>query len=247
MAAKPLQTTFNMKENSIRILSTRPIDEALIEKAALHNIELEAISFIDINKQVSGETLQQIEQLAKQKVTVVFTSMNAVDILIDILPDKSNMPDWNIYCMGGTTFTLVKKYWHYKCISATAKDSAELAQRLLNDNITEVHFFCGNKRREELPSLLQNKGINVNELVIYETIEIPVKITKSYKAIVFFSPSAVHSFFQQNQLPDSTILFAIGNTTAKTIRQFCSNEIVISDFPAKNQLVERAIEMMADV
>ena len=234
-----------MNENRISILSTRPIDKSLIEKAALHHIDLDAITFIDIKKEVSVETLERIKQLTAQQATVVFTSMNAVEIFIAILPDKSIMPDWKIYCMGGTTFNLIKKYWPNESIAATAKDSAELAQKIVAGNISEVHFFCGNKRREELPLLLQNEGIRVNELVIYETIELPVQITKSYNGILFFSPSAVYSFFGNNGVEPSTILFAIGNTTAKTIRQFCSNEIVISDFPAKEQLVERAIEMMS--
>ena len=234
-----------MSENSISILSTRPIDKSLIEKAALHNIKLEVIAFIDIKKELSDETLERIKQLTAEQATVVFTSMNSVEIFIDILSDKLTIPDWKIYCMGGTTFTLIKKFWPYESIAGTAKDSAELAQKIVAGNIREVHFFCGNKRREELPLLMQNEGISVNELVIYETIEIPVQITKSYNGILFFSPSAVHSFFGNNEVDPSTILFAIGNTTAKTIRQFCSNEIVISDFPAKEQLVERAIEMMS--
>ena len=230
---------------AISILSTRPIDKSLIEKAALHHIDLEAITFIDIKKEVSHETLERIKQLTAEQATVVFTSMNAVEIFIDILPDKTTIPDWNIYCMGGTTFTLIKKFWPNESIAATAKDSTELAEKIVAGKIREVHFFCGNKRREELPLLLLNEGIRVNELVIYETIEIPVQITKSYNGILFFSPSAVHSFFGNNEVDPSTILFAIGNTTAKTIRQFCGNEIVISDFPAKEQLVDRAIEMMS--
>jgi uncharacterized protein YlzI (FlbEa/FlbD family) len=37
-------------------------------------------------------------------------------------------------------------------------------------------------------------------------------------------------------------LFAIGNTTATAIKLFTGNRIIVSEFPAKDQLVEKAIE-----
>jgi uroporphyrinogen-III synthase len=68
-------------------------------------------------------------------------------------------------------------------------------------------------------------------------------IDKVYDGILFFSPSAVESFFSKNKLPEQTVLFAIGNTTAKTIhRRYCNNRIMISDQPGKDELIEQAIE-----
>ena len=82
----------------------------------------------------------------------------------------------------------------------------------------------------------------MEEVIIYETLETPFTIKSSYSAILFFSPSAVHSFFSANSVEESTILFAIGNTTAATIKQFSNNTIITSDFPAQDQLMDKAID-----
>ncbi|MCW3107903.1 MAG: Uroporphyrinogen synthase [Segetibacter sp.] len=235
-----------MKDKEIVILSTRPLDGALIEKAAFQNIAIDTISFIQIKKLVSDETAKQIDFLSKQKATVVFTSMNAVEIVVESVQANLLMPDWKIYCMGGATFTLVKKYWPYDSIVFTAKNATELAERIAGDKVEKAIFFCGNKRREELPVLLQQEHIQVEELVVYETIETPVTIDRTYDGILFFSPSAVNSFFSYNQPAEETILFAIGNTTANAIKQFAGNRIIVSDFPAKDQLVDKAIKYFSE-
>jgi uroporphyrinogen-III synthase len=230
-----------MKDN-ISILSTRPIDGALIEKAAYQNITIDTLTFIEVEKSVTDEVAQQIALLSKQQTTIVFTSMNAVEIVVDAIPAEAVMPDWKIYCIGGATFTLVKKYWPYNSLQYTAKNATELAEKIIADNLSKVTFFCGNKRREELPELLRKENIAVDELVVYETIETPVKIDKVYDGILFFSPSAVTSFFSDNKISQDTTLFAIGKTTANTIKEFCDNNIIISEFPAKDQLVDKAVE-----
>lgn len=236
-----------MPDKNFSILSTRPLDDALIAQAAQHNIKIDQEIFIEIKKCVSDATSEQIKKLEYSKATVVFTSMNAVEALIESLKDKSKIPDWKIYCMGGATFSLVKKYWHYENVLATAKNASELAQKIIANNHTEVVFFCGNKRREELPELLRQQSITVNELIIYETIETIVKIDKFYDSILFFSPSAVHSFFENNIVNEETLFFAIGETTAAAIRQFCNNNIIVSNFPSKDQMVEQAIKMIKEI
>lgn len=235
-----------MKDRKIRLLSTRPLDNSLIEKAAYQNITIDTISFIDVNKMVSDQVAERIGMLSGQKATVVFTSMNAVEIVVETLPVNPTMPNWKIYCIGGTTFTLVKKYWKYEELAFTAKDAVELAKIIIADKPDNVVFFCGNKRREELPQLLREQHIAVEELVVYETIETPYSISAGYDGILFFSPSAVQSFFSNNLPEADTIFFAIGNTTANAIKQFATNSIIVSDFPAKDQLVDKAMKHYSD-
>jgi uroporphyrinogen-III synthase len=236
-----------MKSNNYRILSTRELDTALIEKAAYQNITIDSLSFIEIKKFLSEENHKQIEILSKQQTAVVFTSQNAVEIVVDALPKDQEIPPWKIYCLGGASFTLVKKYWPYDNIRFTAKNAAELAEKIVADIITEIKFFCGNKRREELPQLLAKENVRVTELVVYETIETPITTNVVYDGILFFSPSAVTSFFSNNQISSDVVLFAIGNTTANTIKQFAANHIIISEFPAKDQLVDKAIEFFSKI
>jgi uroporphyrinogen-III synthase len=235
-----------MKDKEIRILSTRPVDRALIEKAAYQNIVIDTIAFIEVKKRISDKIAERINTLAGEKATVVFTSMNAVEIVVETVPVKPLMPDWKIYCIGGATFTLVKKYWPYDNVIFTAGDANELAARIIENKEKSVYFFCGNKRREELPTLLQKQNIEVEELVVYETIETPQSANKTYDGLLFFSPSAVHSFFSYNKPAKETIFFAIGNTTANAIKQFSTNSIIVSDFPAKDQLIDKAIKYFTE-
>jgi len=89
---------------------------------------------------------------------------------------------------------------------------------------------------------LQQHDIEVNEIVVYQTVPVPHKISKPYHGILFFSPSAVESFFSNNKLPEQTVLFAIGNTTAKEIKKYTNNTIIISGQPGKENLVEAMME-----
>jgi uroporphyrinogen-III synthase len=105
----------------------------------------------------------------------------------------------------------------------------------------EVIFFCGDQRRDELPQLLKDESVAVNEIVVYETIPVPHKLSKIYTAILFFSPSAVESFFSANRAEVKTIFFAIGNTTAAAIKKHCANRVLVADAPGKEELVKDMI------
>ncbi|MEO8712994.1 MAG: uroporphyrinogen-III synthase, partial [Parafilimonas sp.] len=106
----------------------------------------------------------------------------------------------------------------------------------------ELYFFCGDKRRDELPELLLQNNIAVNEVEVYTTTIFPHTVEKDYDGILFFSPSAVEGFFENNSVPENSILFAIGNTTAEEIKKFTNNKIVVSVKPGKQNLFEKMIE-----
>ena len=42
--------------------------------------------------------------------------------------------------------------------------------------------------------------LSVDEVIVYKTIETPKVLTKQYDGILFFSPSAVKSFFSKNSI-----------------------------------------------
>lgn len=240
MAAERSLTAFIMKDKIKRILSTRLLDEALIKKAAFQNIIIEAFSFIETKKLESSNISNQITGLSAQAATVVFTSIHAAEAVIESLTTIAVIPGWKIFCIGGATLTSVRNYWTHNSIF-TANNAAELAEKIILNNIDKTVFFCGNQRRDELPVLLRAKNIAVNELVVYETTETPVTIKEEYNGILFFSPSAVNSFFSANKISPAAVLFAIGNTTANAIKEFTHNKIVTTEFPSKEQLVDKVI------
>lgn len=234
-----------MQEYKTYILCTRPVDTSLVEKAQAKNIGLDMLSFIETEPIYTIEVQQEIELAAVELATVVFTSMNAVESVTAML--DGHVPEWKIYCMGHKTKELVEAYFSAEAIAGTGGSASELADEIIaNSEVEEVIFFCGNQRRDELPNKLEKRGISVNEVVVYHTIPVSNKIGRDYQGILFFSPSAVESFFLKNKLNDPCILFAIGSTTKEAIQKYCSNKIVVSVLPGKDSLVEQAIEYFGE-
>ena len=230
-----------MQQNEIRILSTRPLTTLLTGEAKAAGITVDELSFIETEPIRSIEVQQEIEHAFLQSAVVVFTSMNAVEAVAG--EQHGQHPDWSIYCIGNTTRQRVQEYFGETSITGTASSAAELAEQIAQEAGTdEVIFFCGDQRRDELPDILRSNAIEVNEVRVYETIGVPHKIDRFYHGILFFSPSAVQSFFTHNKADARTVLFAIGNTTAKEVRKFAQNNIIVGDEPGKENLVKKMIE-----
>jgi uroporphyrinogen-III synthase len=229
-----------MPENKKTILCTRPVDDLLIKEAKQQGIAIDIIEFIRTEPIVNNELKKRINELANQSLHIVFTSMNAVDAVRSYLDKKP--ADWKIFCIGTATQKLVVEEFDGRSIIGTADSATELADAIIAEkNIHKVAFFCGDQRRHELPQKLADHQIEVDEVEVYKTFQLREKITKQYDGILFFSPSAVESFFTGNKITPQTILFAIGNTTANTIKKYTTNKIVLSDKHGKEDLFEKAI------
>ena len=230
---------------NISILCTRPVKQTLVDEAAENGIQLALIPLIDTEPVLEVDIQQEVEQVALQYATVVFTSMNAVESVITMLDQQ--VPEWNIYCMGNTTAQIIREYFGEQSIAGTGNNAADLADAIIEAGETdEVVFFCGDHRRDELPGKLVEAGMDINEVVVYRTIPLHKKIEQEYHAILFFSPSAVDSYFTLNKPADETVLFAIGHTTAAAIKQYSNNKIITATIPGKDELVRKAINHFSE-
>ncbi len=168
----------------------------------------------------------------------IFTSKNAVQyflLLKDLLPNYKNK---QFYAVGNKTAEpLINEGI---TVRFPAKEYAQqLAEMIVHENIQSALFWCGNLRREVLPDYLKTKNILLKELVVYDTILQPKKITAPYDAIAFLSSSAVESFFSTNTILPTTPLFAIGETTLQTLKKYTSANIVIPEKPEVNLLLQQ--------
>jgi uroporphyrinogen-III synthase len=227
-----------MQETKHQILSTVALSKELIDEALLRDIFIDQISFIKTTEIESEDLVKRIETYSQKKVVTVFTSMNAVNAVTKHITQKQG---WRIYCIGNATKKLIGKTFGKEAIAGTADSAEQLAELIISDKIKQVVFFCGDKRRDELPVKLKAHDIFVEEVVVYITTEIPVLLKKKYDGILFFSPSAVDSFFSINEVDTTTQLFAIGATTAKAIQRYNKNNVVISNLPGKENLVTEMI------
>lgn len=226
-----------MQNKNINILCTRPIEPALLKVTAAQGINITTCAFIETLPITDSKTQEAIETVGQLETTIVFTSMNAVEAVAKLVSDANSK--WTIFCIGTTTNRLVKKYFGAEKISGTANSAAELAELIIKSKqVNNLTFFCGDQRREELPEILRSNDINVNEITVYKTTAVAHQINDTFDGILFFSPSAVNSFFTSNKIPEKTVLFAIGTTTANEIKLFSTNKIVVSEVPGKENLVK---------
>jgi uroporphyrinogen-III synthase len=249
-----------MPDQTIQVLSTRPLSPELIIGAAEKGISIDVIPFIRTEAVEDVDLRQRVEVLGTQKLVAVFTSTNAVEVVAewtgakqsaggrapfagDGVPLTGGGGDWTIFCIGAATRQLVSRHFGEGAIADTAESALALAQKIVDKRgAGDIFFFCGDLRREELPTTLREAGFRVNELVVYRTKATPSVVARRYRGVIFFSPSAVESFFSMNGVKAETVLFAIGGTTAATIERFCSNPIVVSEQPDAAILIRQVIE-----
>ncbi len=223
-------------QNKIRLLSTRLLDENTIAKTADANIHIRSISFIHTQPVVSDELQKNLGQLATQPLCAVFTSTNSVDAVAEQIQPHN----WKVFCISGKTKEHVIAAFGEHSIISSAKNAHLLAERIIASNhVKKIVFFCGDQHLNYLPEKLAEHNIVTDEVIVYTTVQTPQFIEDIYDGILFFSPSAVHSFFSMNTVPVDTIFFSIGDTTTAVIQSYCTNKIVTSDWPGADSLLEQ--------
>lgn len=227
------------------VLSTKSLSPPLIALAESEGILIRQQDAILVKPILTKEKWNEIFSLLEKKIEyAVFTSSNAVDALKKYIAGYINHlpPQWKIFCLSGRTKELLlENEATFGIVEDTASSATVLAQQVIEKGVKEVLFFCGNRRREELPAILQKAGIEVHEVVVYEVEETPVEASGEVDAVLFFSPSAVQSFFSVNKLEENTVCFAIGRTTAKSLEQFTNNKLLISKEPTQEALLHEVI------
>ena len=231
---------FAMPEDIIHILCTRRLDQLLISKAAEKNIFIDVVPFITTEPVATAEFKQKSMQLLAQPIDIVFTSMHAVEAVAQYIQEK---PSWKIWSVGGITKDTVKKKFGEKTIAGTAKNATTLAEKIIaSKSALEVYFFCGDQRLDDLPETLKRNDIAVHEIIAYNTIQTPQQIEENYDGIMFFSPSAVHSFFSMNTIPVNVVMFSIGKTTSGIIHSYCTNKVITSEWPGAESLFNEVMK-----
>ncbi|MEM1001765.1 MAG: hydroxymethylbilane synthase [Bacteroidota bacterium] len=166
---------------------------------------------------------------------VIITSKNAVESLLHNF-DPSELDFKNIYCVGRRTKRLVKS--KIGAVSHTEPNAKALAA-YLTDQIKEgeVTYFCSDLRLDTIPDNLNKAGIEVIEVIAYQTKYNATKLGHEVEGVMFYSPSTVNSFMKANKAKGTA--FCIGETTASAARQHFENVEV-----AKVPTVESVIELV---
>jgi uroporphyrinogen-III synthase len=230
-----------MSDRRYTILSTSKLPFERIHHFPV-SVEIKVVLFIRIVPRPAIEIKPQILLYAEERLTVIFTSAHAVNAVTKCL-DK--IPDWKIYCVGKETGLAIEKWFGAGAIVQSADNARDLSEIIINDKINQAVFFCGGKRMDILPKNLMNHGLQPDEFIVYDTRLTPKHIDDQPDSILFFSPTAVRSFFSMNELSSETAVFAMGTTTALMLKQFTTNKIIISPVADKAFVFNMAVEYAA--
>ena len=164
----------------------------------------------------------------------IITSKNTARAII-----RKNLKIENCFCVGEKTASFLKENKYN--ISEIADYGTDLAAIIIKKYPDEnFSFFCGDKRREELPSILKENAINLEEIQVYKTGLNPKKFQQEFDGVLFFSPSGVKSFFSQNKIKNSTA-FCIGTTTASEAKKYTEN-IIIATKPSIDNVIVQVVK-----
>ena len=190
-------------DKKTQVYSTKSLTEA--QKHRFKNVKVDSSDFLKINLNRIPKTVLKAEVR-----NVIITSQNAVEAITTVLP-KEELQFKNIYCVGRRTKKLIEnKIGNVKHSENSAKALADYLVDFIDG--TEVTYFCSDKRLDELPNILEENNITVNEIEAYQTVLDSVKMNDSVEGIMFFSPSTVESYLQNNSA--DIIAYCIGDTTA---------------------------------
>jgi hydroxymethylbilane synthase len=218
---------FGETPKEIDVFSTKKLSESQI-KLFHEDIEVNDSDFIKtrFNRIPPKVVRNEIEN-------VVITSRNAVESLLNSF-SADELQFKNIYCVGRRTKALIEK--RIGKVLHAEKNSKALATYLIaNLKGKELTYFCGDLRRDELPDMLAENGIEVNEIEAYQAIYSGVEIDEKVKGILFYSPSTVTSYLEKNN-PDR-IAFCIGATTASEAKKHFK-DVQIANVPTVESVIE---------
>lgn len=206
---------------SYKVLSTKKLTPPQHELLLETNIFLQEYNAISIHK-LSVKEINTIDN-------AIVTSQNSAKILIE---SKAQLK--NVFCVGEKTSALFLKKGYN--VVKIAKNATELADFIVKNTKKESFvFYCGNKRRDELPSVLSENKIIFTEKILYKTVLNPQKIETKFDAVLFFSPSGVESYVQQNSL-ENRVAFCIGKTTANEAKKYTASIVVAQQSTIENTI-----------
>ncbi|SFN45675.1 hydroxymethylbilane synthase [Bizionia echini] len=224
---KRLMDDIKNSDRKINIFSTKKLTED--QKLLFHkDVVSESTDFIKIS-------LNRIHPsvLKNEIENVIITSKNGVESLTTNY-SAAELQFKNIYCVGRRTKRLIEK--RIGPVKHAAKNAKALADYLIEFmDGTAVTYFCSSIHLDTLPTVLRENNISVKEIEAYQTKYDGKTIPESVEGIMFYSPSTVESYIQENDAQG--VAFCIGTTTANEAKKYFS-DVRIAKVPTVESVVE---------
>ena len=161
--------------------------------------------------------------------SLIFSSQNAVKSVFNQFHFSGN----NCYCVGGKTKKILEE--NGQNVVKMTQNASILADFILKNTKNEPFlFFTGNQRMSTIEAAFAREKRSLEVVETYTSRAQP-KAMGNYDAVIFYSPSGVESYIQNNSLADSTS-FAIGETTAQSLKKYTDN-IITATQPTVEHLI----------
>lgn len=247
-----------------RIVITRPREQSLewrlkFEALGANVIEL---PLIQVSKDVNLDTLAEVFQELGGYEWIIFTSVNGVKFFFEeftrVFDDIRAFGLMRIAVVGEATAAAIREKHLRVEVQPKKANALELAQTLIEResmDSAKVLVITGNKNREELVAKLEEARAIVDCLPVYKTEETDLAadpVATDFRqhgaeAILFASPSAVQSFFDQASAlklapkAKRPITGSIGPSTTAAMKQLG----LPVDFEASAATLDSLVESLA--
>lgn len=174
-------------------------------------------------------------QLKTIPTLLLFTSQNAVK---SVLQNESveALKQIPTICIGSKTKQLLQENGFVVLETQEyAEDLAPIIQQKYSS--AQIAFFAGNLRRDVLPDAMRISNISFEEYTVYQNTANSIEIQAKTDALLFFSPSGIHSYLQQNTIENQTC-FCIGTTTAATLNGITNNIVIANKQTVENVIIQ---------
>ena len=191
---------------------------------------------------------------------IIFTSTNGVDFFFRRLDEKNissiDITGKMVFVVGEKTRKAAEDYGLKITVMPEKFTAHDLANKLrLEDLKGKIFLFPkGNLAKDILPATLRLLGADVEEVVVYQTIQPNPENVQQLRnllsagkidVITFTSPSTVKNFFnliQKKQFQSDLRIAVIGPSTAKAIEGIGLDV----DIQSKNSTIESLVEAIAN-
>jgi len=227
---KEMMAADEAAENNTRVAavySTKKLSE--LQKETLSSaIGIEDSDFIKMRfNRIPSKVMKQVHE------NVVITSQNGAEAILNSFT-KEEIKFKNIFCVGRRTKKLIES--RIGKVTFAAKNALALAEYISKETaIKQVSYFCSDVRLDVLPTYLQAHEIAVHEVEVYKTMLNPIKIAAAVSGVLFYSPSGIESYLQENST--DKIAFCIGETTAMVARKHF-DKVEVASMPDVARVLE---------
>lgn len=222
-----------------KVLITGDIDKAMLDSYIKGEVLFSYIPFVSTELIDDLLLTQYVKDSLYDDMPVIFTSIQAVKWGVINIAIEQN--ERKVYCVGEKVANAVKIWQPNWLVCGVADNAESLLPFFKNCHLQKALLLCGSMRLDIIPAEMKRLGIVLKEVKVYITKLLHKNVDEAYNGVLFFSPSAVDSFFKVNRVDYDCTLFAIGGTTASAIRKYCTNNIVMADKPDKIKLLDLVV------